>query len=181
MKLFDFNEIRSLDVSAHVAKRGQFNYLSWSYAMDILLQQDSTAVWEFLEPVAFGETMMVRTTVTAFHKTVPMILPVMDIRNQAIKNPDAMAVNKAYLRCVTKNIACFGIGLHIFEGDDLPSEPVTQFDVQPYLDALNLATSMDELKQKYFAHYQLLKNNPTALKQLEQAKNQKQLELKETK
>jgi hypothetical protein len=71
--------------------------------------------------------------------------------------------------------------LHIFEGDDLPSEPVTQFDVQPYLDALNLATSMDELKKTYFAHYQLLKNNPTALKQLEQAKNQKQLELKGTK
>jgi hypothetical protein len=178
---FNFKEIRTLDVSGQISKRGQFNYLSWSYALDILLQQDPSANWTFCEPITFGETMMVTTTVTAFGKTVPMILPVMDNRNQAIKNPDAMAINKAYMRCIAKNIACFGIGLHIFEGDDLPSEPVSQFDLQPYLDELNQSTTVDYLKKSYFSTYELLKNNPVAQKALEEAKNQKYKELKELK
>lgn len=67
--------------------------------------------------------MMVVCTVTAFDKPITMHLPVMDHRNQAIKNPDAVAVNKAMMRCLVKAIACHGLGLEVYAGEDLPSFP----------------------------------------------------------
>jgi hypothetical protein len=44
----------------------------------------------------------------------------MDHRNQAVKNPDAFVVNKNMMRCLVKAIACHGLGLHIYAGEDLP-------------------------------------------------------------
>jgi hypothetical protein len=51
-----------------------------------------------------------------------MHLPVMDHRNQAIKNPNAFEVNKNMMRCLVKAIACHGLGIHIYAGEDLPLE-----------------------------------------------------------
>jgi hypothetical protein len=65
---------------------------------------------------------MVSCTVTAFNKPITMHLPVMDHRNQAVKNPDAFVVNKNMMRCLVKAIACHGIGLYIYAGEDLPAE-----------------------------------------------------------
>jgi hypothetical protein len=48
-----------------------------------------------------------------------MQLPVMNYKNQAVKNPDAMQVNTAMQRCLAKAIALHGIGLYIFQGEDL--------------------------------------------------------------
>ena len=31
-----FAELRKIDVSEHIEKKGQFNYLSWAWAVDIL-------------------------------------------------------------------------------------------------------------------------------------------------
>jgi len=46
----------------------------------------------------------------------------MDHRNQAIKNPNAFEVNKNMMRCLVKAIACHGLGIHIYAGEDLPLE-----------------------------------------------------------
>ena len=43
----------------------------------------------------------------------------MNYRNQAIKNPNAMEVNTAMQRCLAKCIALFGIGLQLYQGEDL--------------------------------------------------------------
>jgi hypothetical protein len=51
-----------------------------------------------------------------------MHLPVMDHRNQAVKNPDAFVVNKNMMRCLVKAIACHGLGLYIYAGEDLPHD-----------------------------------------------------------
>jgi hypothetical protein len=69
-----FNELRLINVNEHTEKKGQLTYLSWTYALDILLQNDSTATWKFLEPVVYNDTMMVKTEVTAFGKTLEMQL-----------------------------------------------------------------------------------------------------------
>ena len=90
-----FQELRTLDVSKYVEKKGQFNYLAWAHCADILLQHDPSATWEYDEPQIFNETMMVFCTVHAFGKSMKAQLPVMNYKNQAIKNPDAMAVNTA--------------------------------------------------------------------------------------
>lgn len=123
-KLNHFASLASIDVSSKIEKKNNLSYLSWSWAVDTLMRHDASANWEFHEPKMFGESMMVSCTVTAFGKAINMHLPVMDHRNQAIKNPDACQVNKAMMRCLTKAIACHGIGLYIYSGEDLPSDDI---------------------------------------------------------
>ena len=56
-------------------------------------------------------------------------LPVMDHRNKPISNPDSFQVNTAMQRCLAKAIALHGLGLYIYQGEDLPvedSQPVAQ-------------------------------------------------------
>jgi hypothetical protein len=65
---------------------------------------------------------MVFCTVEAFGKSRTAQLPVMDFRNKAIVNPDAMSVNTAMQRCLAKAIALHGLGLYIYAGEDMPEK-----------------------------------------------------------
>jgi hypothetical protein len=94
----NYNELRKINVSDHIEKKNGLSYLSWAWAVDTLLQQDPTASWGYGEPKQFGETLMVFCTVHAFGKSMTAQLPVLNFRNQAIPNPDAMAVNTAMQR-----------------------------------------------------------------------------------
>jgi hypothetical protein len=120
----NYSEIRKVNVNEHIEQKNGLNYLSWAWAVDQLLQLDSTATWSYGEPVRFGETLMVFCTVEAFGKKMTAQLPVMDYRNKAIANPDAMSVNTAMQRCLAKAIALHGLGLYIYTGEDLPQEDV---------------------------------------------------------
>lgn len=128
-----FVQLAGIDVSKHIEKKNNLSYLSWPFAIDQLMRADPKANWEFHTPEMYGETMMISCTVYAFGKPVKMHLPVMDHRNQAIKNPNAFEVNKNMMRCLVKAIACHGLGLFIYAGEDLPlddegntSKPVKQ-------------------------------------------------------
>jgi hypothetical protein len=90
------------------------------------------------KPYFYDETLgyMVMTSVTIQEQTLEMWLPVMDGANQAMKSEayeystrygvktvDAATmfdINKTLMRCLTKNLAMFGLGLYIFAGEDLP-------------------------------------------------------------
>ena len=115
-----YKELRQINVSQHIEKKNGLSYLSWSWALDQLLQLDDSATWEYLEPKRFGESMMVFCKVTAFGKSRTAQLPVMDYRNQAIPNPNSYQVNTAMQRCLAKAISLHGIGLYIYAGEDLP-------------------------------------------------------------
>lgn len=91
---------------------------------------------------------MVFTSVTADGDTKEMWLPVMDSANKSMKDhpykyqvrqknwntgkvelvekacePASMFdINKTIMRCLTKNISMFGLGLYIYAGEDLPEE-----------------------------------------------------------
>ena len=119
-KKMNYNELRKINVSDHIEKKNGLSYLSWAWAVDTLLQQDPNATWTYGEPKQFGETLMVFCTVHAFNKSMTAQLPVLNFRNQAIPNPDAMAVNTAMQRCLAKAIALHGIGLYIYSGEDIP-------------------------------------------------------------
>lgn len=116
-----YKELRQINVSQYIEKKNGLSYLSWSWAVDQLLQLDGEASWEYLEPKAFGDTLMVFCKVTAFGKSRTAQLPVMNYRNQAIPNPNAYEVNTAMQRCLAKAISLHGIGLYIYGGEDLPS------------------------------------------------------------
>lgn len=119
-RIMQYKELRQINVSQHIEKKNGLSYLSWSWAVDQLLQLDDGATWEYLEPKQFGESMMVFCKVTAFGKSRIAQLPVMDFRNQAIPNPNAYQVNTAMQRCLAKAISLHGIGLYIYAGEDLP-------------------------------------------------------------
>lgn len=120
-----FSELAKINVNDRTEKKGNLTYLSWAWAVDQLLRRDDAATWEYRwvgeKPYAqIGETCMVFCTVKAFGKERTAQLPVMDHRNKAISNPNAMEVNTAMQRCLAKAIALHGIGLYIYAGEDLP-------------------------------------------------------------
>lgn len=112
--------LAAINVNDKLEKKNGLSYLSWAWAVDQLLRVDPGATWEYGEPLPFGETLMVRCTVTAFNKPMTSYLPVMDYKNRAIPNPDAFAVNTAMQRCLVKAIALHGLGLYIYAGEDIP-------------------------------------------------------------
>jgi len=178
-----YNELRKINCNEFTERKGQLTYLSWTYAVDILLQNDPMATWEFLEPVVYNDTMMVRTEVTALGKTLKMQLPVMDNRNNAIKSPDARKIFDSQKRSLAKNVACFGVGLYIFAGSDLPSDAIDE--PTPDLGELanncvieiNNCTTIEELKNVYAKAYAALAKDKNAVQLIANAKDIKKVEL----
>jgi len=150
-----YTELRKINVNEHIEKKNGLSYLSWAWAVDTLLQQDPSATWDYKEPKQFGDTLMVFCSVTAFGKTMTSQLPVLDFRNKAIINPDAMAVNTAMQRCLAKAIALHGIGLYIYSGEDIPEsekveETITDKDIELAKVSLYTANNDGKLKEAFF-------------------------------
>ena len=183
----NFVQLAQINVNEHVEKKANLAYLSWAWAVDQLMRADPAANWEFGEPRMFGESMMVYCTVTAFGKPITMHLPVMDHRNQAIKNPDAFAVNKNMMRCLVKAIACHGLGLYIYAGEDLPdsgdvkdgekdkgnSKSLSESQIVDHLTAIKDAKNGKELKEAYRHAEESAANDPKALDRFISAFNEK--------
>lgn len=123
-------ELLKINVNDHTERKNGLTYLSWAWAWAEVLKIDPAATWE---PLYFGPeandvpylqlpdgSMMVGVTVQIKGHDRQCLLPVMDHRNKAIKNPDAFAVNTAMMRCLAKCIAMHGLGLYIYAGEDLP-------------------------------------------------------------
>lgn len=172
-----FNELRKIDVNEHIEKKGGLSYLSWAWAVDTLLQNDPSAYWEFAEPKYFGETMMVFCTVHAMGKSMTMHLPVMDNRNASVKNPDSRKVSDAMMRCLAKCIACFGIGLYIYAGEDVPAQDAEPLDLESMLQSIWAAQSLEELREVYIATVKTAKGNQHAMRELEATKDARKAEL----
>lgn len=115
-----YAELAKINVNEHTEKKNGLTYLSWAWAVDQLQRLDENATWTYGEPVKYADTLMVFCTVKAFGRERTAQLPVMDYKNKAIINPDAMQVNTAMQRCLAKAIALHGIGLYIYAGEDVP-------------------------------------------------------------
>lgn len=161
-----FKELREINVNEFTEKKGQLTYLSWTWAVDTLLQNDPQATWEFPEPKTYNDTVMVFCNVTAMGKTMRMQLPVMDNRNNAIVNPDTRKISDATMRCLAKCIACFGIGLYIYAGEDLPS---IDTDITPMVNGMKQAKSIDDLKTKFSAAWKMLAKEPKLQQEIQAA------------
>lgn len=139
-----FLDLRSINVNDKTEKKGNLTYLSWAWAVDQLLSHDPLATWEYKEPKQFGDTLMVFCSVTAFGKTMTSQLPVLDYKNKAIPNPDAMAVNTAMQRCLAKAIALHGLGLYIYAGEDLP-----ETNPDDLIAKISSSTTLEELQNNF--------------------------------
>jgi hypothetical protein len=172
-------ELRKINVNEHTEKKGKFTYLSWAWAVDQLLQADPMATWDYQAPMAFGDTLMVFCSVSAFGKTMTAQLPVLNPQNKAIANPDAFAVNTAMQRCLAKAIALHGIGLYIYAGEDIPDEPTPDLtaDAQLWVDSIKNCTTIDQLKDVYGKAYAAVSKDKNAVQLIANAKDLKKVEL----
>jgi hypothetical protein len=123
------------------------------------------------KPYFYDENLgyMVMTEVTIEGKTLEMWLPVMDGANKAMMNKQftykgngwvngkkvevdkiveaatMFDINKTLMRCLTKNLAMFGLGLYIYAGEDLPETESTPTQAPPTTPAA--APELAELKK----------------------------------
>lgn len=120
--------------------KGQYalTYLSWAWAWGVLMKHFPQSTYLIHEDrllpdgsVIVGVTLTIKDGEEEFSRY--MWLPVMDYSNRAIKNPDAMAINKAYMRCLAKAIAMCGLGHYIYAGEDLPNEEDSKETPKPKL------------------------------------------------
>ena len=171
----NYKELRTLDVSQFIKKKGKLNYLSWAVAVDQLLQHDPKATWEFPKPSQFGTTMMVYCNLYAFGKKIRMHLPVLSGNNQPISEPNAFQVNTAMMRCLTKAISCTGIGLiQLYANEDLPLD---EDGIDVLLNRISNAENMEELQRAYAEAYNATKKDKEANKVLTTAKDKRKAEL----
>ena len=136
-----FEILNKVDVSKFTEKKGQFNYLSWAYAVRELLKVCPEATWEVHtfknvdgtdQPyMKDGSGSYVQVTVNVDGIKRTQVHPVLDNRNNTIDNPNAFQVNTSIQRCLAKAIALHGLGLYIFAGEDLP-EPELLSSAQKY-------------------------------------------------
>lgn len=140
-----FEKLYNIDVSSYIEKKNGLNYLSWANAIAEFKKVHPNMTYEVKKfenglPYVYDENTgyMVFTSVTVDDLTLEMWLPVMDSANNAMKSkpytirtkykefPVQAAtmfdINKTIMRCLTKNLAMFGLGLRVYNGEDLPEE-----------------------------------------------------------
>lgn len=106
-----------VDVSKYVEKKNGLTYLSWAWAWGVLMEEFPSATYEFDPHELHGDgTVTVHCTVRVGNCYRSMWLPVMDYKNNAIKNPDARKISDTRMRCLVKCISMFGLGHAIYAG-----------------------------------------------------------------
>lgn len=111
------------------------SYVSWAKAWRLATEQDPNCSYEIIpkfdnegvEHLIWDEadgSCLVRTEFTFKGKTLPMQLSIMDNSHKAVKKEQLTSnlISNSIMRCLTKNIALFGIGLSVYEGEDIPDE-----------------------------------------------------------
>lgn len=163
-----FDTLNRIVLNEKTKKRDGLTYLSWVFAVSELTKRYPE--WSY-EIKKFGESQlpytydhntgyMVWTSVTIEGVTKEMWLPVMNGANKAMldhpytykvksgeKSVDAATmfdVNKTIMRCLVKNIAMFGLGIYIYQDEDLPDGAI-EAAVDTAIEAVNAAKSDEEV------------------------------------
>lgn len=134
-----FNQLNKLNVNEHIEKKNGLSYLSWSWAHQQLKSidpdykveihtfphPDITNEQVFVPYLATPEGYFVQVSVTIKGKTETELLPVLDFKNKSLAKGSATTfdINKAHKRCFVKAAALHGLGLYIYNGEDMPESP----------------------------------------------------------
>jgi hypothetical protein len=172
-----FDVLSAINVNDKVEKKSNLTYLSWAWAWAEVKKACPDASYQVIEdpnthkPYFYDENLgyMVMTEVTIEGETLGMWLPVMDGANKAmtaksytyqtrygektIEAATMFDINKTLMRCLTKNLAMFGMGLYIYAGEDLPevdttsTQAPTKAQVQEKPKQAEPAPELNELKK----------------------------------
>lgn len=125
-----FEVLSSIDVSDKVERKGNLSYVSWATAWAELKKAYPDANSTIYEretdhgPVNYftdGKTCWVKTGVTVNGIEHIEMLYVMDFRNNSIPLDKVTSkdVNTAIQRSITKAIARHGLGISVYQGEDI--------------------------------------------------------------
>lgn len=172
-----FQTLSAINVNSKVKRKNNLNYLSWSDAWAMLKEvyPDSQRVIYENEHTGLnywtdGKTAWVKVGIEVEGIEHIDMLPVMDFRNQSItaEKMTSMDVNKAIQRSMVKAIALHGLGIAIYQGEDLPDTPSAPEPVAKELPSLTMKGEQWVGAQKYFRdnHH---KDIASLLKQVEKS------------
>lgn len=152
-----FEKLLATDVTKYMEKKGNFSYLSWSWAVQELRKADPKATWEVIktDDAPFMATkcgVFVEVAVTVEGITLSQIHPVLDHRNKPVATPDAFQINTSIQRCLVKAIALHGLGLHIYQGEDLPPANPEEETCQFWIDKFMAIANLPQLKNTWAKH-----------------------------
>ena len=127
-----YNNLKAIDVRPKAEKKGRADYLSWAHAWDmmksnypqaqrIIYEQPETGLNYFTD----GRTAYVKVGIVVNDLEHIDMLCVMDHRNKSIpiEKVCSFEVNKTIQRATAKAIAMHGLGLSLWTGEDVPSQP----------------------------------------------------------
>ena len=134
--------LSSINCSEFTEKKNGLTYLSWAHAWGYTKKNFPSANYEITmwdgKPYLYDEALgyLVQTTVSIDGEKISMQLPVMDGANKAqkaqkytyktkygekeVEAATMFDINTAIMRCLTKNLAMFGLGHYIYAGEDMP-------------------------------------------------------------
>lgn len=207
-----FNRLYTLNANDKAQSKNGLRYLSWSSAWAEFKKVYPLATFSIVKNPAtnlpyFADPIMgifVSASVTADGLTYEMTLPVLDSANRSLKTEPytiqvwdktkkayteriveactSFDINRSILRCLTKCIALHGLGLYIYQGEDMPEEaettdeaPIQQQQTKakrrnksndPYAGiraAINSTNTTQELTELYRQHENEVKGNPQIL------------------
>ncbi len=148
-----WERLSKIDVSKKVEKKNGCNYLSWSNAWALIMANYPETTFKFGELVTFADgTAEVNCTVQigAFSRSV--WLPVMrGYSGKAVENPNARDISDAKMRCLVKCFALFGLGMYLYQGEELPEEETTVSDEMgesTFINLINEAVQFDVFRDE---------------------------------
>lgn len=214
-RAFCFDALYEMNLGDKVEKKDNLSYLTWSEAWKAFKEVYPSATFRvitnpdtklpyFVDP-QIG--IMVFTEVTADDLTQQCFLPVLnssmkpmrleaynytvyDKQNKrqiekTCEAANAFDLNKTIMRCLVKNLALFGLGLKLYQGEDIPCEnqddaadqkkaqqPKRNKNVQPQAapvvidrfagikNAINSTPNTDALLDLYLQHQGEVEGNP---------------------
>lgn len=179
--------LSAINCNDKTEKKNGLTYLSWAWAWGIVKEKCPDANYKVRQydgkPYLFDENLgyLVTTEVTINGETIEMSLPVMDSANKAQKHEPytwgkynktceaatMFDINTAIMRCLTKNLAMFGLGHYIYAGEDIPKQIENTVELQQSLmiasSEAKEATTIEAL-QDVWNKYEELHNNAVFIK-----------------
>lgn len=121
-----FETLSELDISDKIKEKNKLKYLPWNAAWGLVKSKYPGATREVVKSEngciyhTDERTAWVETTVTIEGETIDQTLAVMDFKNASIPVDKITStdVEKSIQRCLTKNLAMFGLGLSLWSGEE---------------------------------------------------------------